>query len=262
MAQIYGAPESDGFILNEATLMLGPLGSFKDLTVEEHSVGLFKQLAITNTRNFADLPVGVRQETVAQTLTSDMWEITGNGFEYNPRTLMYALGQEGYTQTLAAQVKTTVSAPAATATSEITVASATGLAVGDFIIVQPAIGDDNGLVYKILTLAAMVITLDRPLVSPLAVGDTVVKTKIIETNPTNCSGATYLSAKIVSAKSNCEPIVIWIPKVQVTSGLQLTFGASDYSSIPYTMRALTPTRTDAGYADFITHKRSKVIIAS
>lgn len=262
MPQVYGAPETDGFILNEATLMLGPLGSHKDLTVEEHSVGLFKQMAVTNTRSFADLPVGVRQDSVAQTLNSDMWEISGNGFEYNPRTLMYALGQEGYTQNLAATVSTTVTTAAAIGTDTLTVAVATGLAVGNWIILKPQVGDDNGLVYQITAIASLVITLDRDLVAPVAVGDVLVKSQLIETNPTNCSGATYLSAKIVSGKSNCDPIVILIPKVQVTSGLQLNFGTSDYSSIPYTMRALALTRRDPGYAEYIQHNRSKVLIAS
>lgn len=262
MVAVYGAPETDGFILNDATLMLGPVGEHKDLTVEEHSIGMFKNLSLVNTRGFADLPSGVRQDTVASTLNSDVWEISGQGFEYNPRTLMYALGAEGYTQNLAATVKTTVTTASATGVNTLAVASATGLAANDWIIIKPQSSEDNGLAYQIVSIATNTLTLDRNLVAPIAIGDVIVKSQMIETNPTNCSGATYLSAKIVSGKSNCDPIVIWIPKVQVTSGLSLTFGTSDYSSIPYTMRAMALVRTDPGYADFVKHKRSKVLIAS
>ena len=47
-AQNFGSALGDGFVLNEATLMIGPLGSALDLTEEKHSFGLFKIMALTN----------------------------------------------------------------------------------------------------------------------------------------------------------------------------------------------------------------------
>lgn len=47
MANNFGMPQTNKFMLNEASLLLGPPGSHMDLTVEDHSVGLFKNLLVS-----------------------------------------------------------------------------------------------------------------------------------------------------------------------------------------------------------------------
>lgn len=261
-AQNFGSALGDGFVLNEATLMIGPLGSALDLTEEEHSFGLFKNMALTNDKTYQPLTQGVRQDIVHQTLTADNWTLAGNGYEYNPRTIMYALGQAGYTaDPTAPRVKVTLTEPTAVAESTITVNDATGLAVDDWIILSPISGNTDGLAYKIQSIYANVITLDRPLVSAVAVGDKAVKSTLIMTNDIeSCSGANYYSAKIVSADVNCNPIVIIAPKVQITSGLNLTFGVSDYSNMNFQATPMALTRKDAGYDWYVTQGKSKVVL--
>lgn len=260
--QNFGTALGDGFVLNEATLMIGPLGSAMDLTEEKHSFGLFKNMAITNDKTFQPLNQGVRQEPVAQVLTGDNWTFAGNGYEYNPRTIMYALGQAGYTaDPTAPRVKVSVTAPAAVGESTITVDVSTGLAVDDWITLSPLNGNSDGLAYKIKTLALNVITLDRKLVAAVAVGDKIVKSTLIMTNDqASCSGANYYSAKIVSADVNCNPIVIVAPKIQITSGLNLTFGVSDYASMGFQATPMALTRKDAGYDLYVEQGRSKVFL--
>lgn len=46
--QNFGTALGNGFVLNEATLMIGALGKALDLTEEKHSLGLFKNLAVSN----------------------------------------------------------------------------------------------------------------------------------------------------------------------------------------------------------------------
>ena len=261
-AQNFGSALGDGFVLNEATLMIGPLGSALDLTEEKHSFGLFKNMALTNDKTYQPLTQGVRQDVVHQTLTSDNWTLAGNGYEYNPRTIMYALGQAGYTaDPTAPRVKVTLTAPSAVAESTITVNATTGLAVDNWIILSPINGNTDGLAYKIKSIAANVITLDRPLVSAVAVGDKAVKSTLIMTNDIeSCSGANYYSAKIVSADVNCNPIVIIAPKVQITSGLNLTFGVSDYSNMNFQATPMALTRKDAGYNWYVAQGKSKVVL--
>ena len=65
----HGTAQSDGFILQEATLMLEAVGGAKDLTVEENSIGLFKNLQVQESKTFTDLTQGVRQSPVASALT-------------------------------------------------------------------------------------------------------------------------------------------------------------------------------------------------
>ena len=260
--QNFGTALGNGFVLNEATLMIGALGQAMDLTEEEHSLGLFKNLAVSNEKTYAPLNQGVRQDTVHQTLTGDNWTISGNGYEYNPRTIMYALGQAGYSADPSApRVKLTVSAPAAEGTSEITVEASTGVAAGDWIVLQSGVGAADGLAYQVESVATNVITLDRPLVAPVVIGDKLVKSVLIQTNdPESCSGANYYSAKIVSADVNCNPIVLVIPKLQITSGLNLTFGVSDYSNMAFQGTPMASTRQDASYDLYKKHGQSKVFL--
>lgn len=260
--QTFGAAIGDGFVLNEATLMIGALGQALDLTEEEHSVGLFKNLVISQEKTYQPLTHGVRQDIVDQQLTGDNWTISGNGYEYNPRTIMYALGQSGYTaDPLAERVKLTVTAPASVGEETITVESATGITAGDWIVLNSTLGGTDGLAYQVKTVAASVVTLDRPLVSAVATGDKLVKSSLILTNdPDSCSGVSYHSAKIVSADVHCNPIVIVVPKLQITSGLNLAFGTSDYSSMAFQGTAMASTRRDASYDLYRQNGSSKIFL--
>ena len=262
--QNFGEALGSGFVLNEATLMIGPLGSALDLTEEEHSLGLFKNLAVSQDKTYQPLPQGIRQDIVHQTQTADNWTISGNGYEYNPRTILYALGQAGYTaDPLAPRVKLTVSAVAAQAETEVTVENTTGVLVGDWIIIQSNAGPADGLAYQVesVDIQTKKITLDRALVAPVALGDKVIKSTLIKTNdPEVCSGVQYHSAKIVSADVNCNPIVLIVPKIQVTSGLNLNFGVSDYSNMAFQGTPMASARTDASYELFVKFGRSKVAL--
>ena len=258
--QNFGTAMGKGFVLNEATLMLGPLGQGADLLEEKHSIGLFKNLAIANDKTFQPLTQGVTQSIVDQVKTGDNWTISGNGYEYNPRTIMYALGQAGYTADVTQErTRTVITTAAAVGESEITVADATGLKVGDWVILYSKIGDNDGLAYKIETLATNTVTLDRKLVVAVAENDELVLSTLINTNdPESCTGATYFSAKIVSATTGCDPIVMIAPKVQVTSGLNLSFGVADYSNMAFQVTVMDMIRSDAGYEDYRQHGKSKL----
>ena len=258
----FGAAIGNGFVLNEATLMLGPLGSALDLTEEEHSVGLFKNLAVANDKTYQPLTQGTTQEIVHQVVTGNNWTISGNGYEYNPRTIMYALGQEGFVvDPTAARLRFKVTAPAAIGENSITVEPIVGIAVGDWVVLNSKLGNNDGLAYRVLTVAAGVLTFDRDLVVAVAVNDEVVKSTLINTNnPDVCSGVSYFSAKIVSADVSCNPIVLIAPKIQVTSGLNLAFGSADYSNIAYQLTPMALTRQDLGYDLYRAHGKSKVFL--
>lgn len=258
----FGNAIGNGFVLNEATLMIGPMGTALDLTEEEHSIGLFKNLAVANDKTFQPLTQGTAQDIVAQVKTGDNWTISGNGYEYNPRTIMYALGQSGYTSNpTAPRVRAKITAPASIGESEITVAAAAGITAGDWIVLYSKAGNNDGLAYKVKTVLQNAITIDRPLVVAAAVNDEVVKSTLINTNdPEVCSGVSYFAAKIVSSDINCNPIILVAPKVQVTSGLNLAFGVSDYANIAYQLSAMAVTRSEEGYELYRAHGKSKVFL--
>lgn len=260
----FGTALGDGFVLNEATLMIGELGQAFDLTEEEHSIGLFKNLAVANEKTFQPLAQGLKQDIVQQVLTGDNWTISGNGYEYNPRTIMYALGQAGYKADPAApRVVLKVTTAAAIAESTLVLEEVTGLAANDWIVLHSGASSSDGLAYQVesIEVATKTITLDRPLVSAVAVNDTLVKSTLILTNDQEtCSGAQYFSGKIVSADVNCNPIVLIVPKLQITSGLNLAFGVSDYSNMAFQATPMASTRRDASYAMYKEHGESKVFL--
>lgn len=263
MARDYGKATSEGFLLQEATLMLGPMGEYRDLLESDHSVGLFKNMQVQNTRTYTSLNQGTRQKRVHSTLTEDTYMLSGEGYEFGPRQLKFALGQEGYLYTPTSEVKTTLSADALGAQDEVTLTSSTGFAVGDFIIVRPKVGHDSGLAYRITALAANVATLDRDLVEVLPTGSEVFKSTIINSNEggnNTCNGASYMSAKVVSQMANCKPIILYFPKVQITSGLNLSFGASDYSNMPYELTSYALVPTDPGYDDYLENGENDMIV--
>lgn len=256
--QPQASAQTDAFILNEATLMIGPLGSVKDLTEKGHSIGLFKSLQIKNERSFTELMQGVRQDVVASVLTSDNWTFTGEGCEFSPRQLAYYLGQDGFDFSTDKVATTTITAPVAKAAATITVALATNLAVGDYITLGQ-VGDNNGLVFQIEAIAAMQITLDRPTVTSFAQGATVYKLNALRSNTNSCTGANYFSAKIVSQNVGCDPIIIWLPKIQITSGLTLNFGADNFMTSPMEFKTLASVRGDASYEDYADNGFSEFI---
>lgn len=258
----FGNAIGDGFVLNEATLMIGPLGSALDLTEDEHSVGLFKNLAVANDKTFQPLTQGTTQEIVHQVQTANNWTISGNGYEYNPRTIMYALGQAGYTaDPTAPRKRFVVSEPAAVGEESVTVNTPTDLLAGDWVVLYSKLGNNDGLAYRVKEVAAGVITFDRKLVVAVAANDELVKSTLINTNdPEVCSGVSYFAAKIVSADVHCNPIILVAPKVQITSGLNLAFGSADYANIAYQLTPMALTRRDSGYDLYRAHGKSKVFL--
>lgn len=256
--QAQASAKTDAFILNEATIMLGPLGLALDLTEEEHSIGLFKDLQVQNSRSYTDLKQGVRQDIIQSVLTADDWSFTSQGAEFSPRQLAYYLGQDGSKFTTEKTSTTTLSAPVAEAASQITVASGTGFAVGNYINISQA-GDNNGLIFKIEAITANSITLDRPTVAAFVQGAVVYKLNALRSASESCTGSNYYSCKIVSQTVGCEPIIIVLPKIQITSGLNLNFGASDFMMTPLEFKTLASLPTDASYELYAEHGNSEFI---
>lgn len=258
--QNHGTANTDGFLLNEATVMLGPVGSFLDLTVEEHSIGLFKNLQITNTRNFARLAQGVRQTIVGTALTEDSFAMSGAGYEFTPRQLAYQMGGLGHEFSVNQAPRTTVGTAAAALSPTVAVASASGINVGDFVTFGGA-DARHGLIYKVESKATNTLTLDRPLVKAVAAGATVYTMESITPSLTdNCGGAKYMSAKVVSSQPNCDPIIILIPKIQVVSGLNIQFGVGDYSSQNFEFVVMDLLPSDEGYNWAVANGNGRPII--
>lgn len=254
MAASYGTAQSDGFILQEATLMLGEVGNALDLTVEENSIGLFKNLQFQNTRSFTDLTQGVRQGVVASAETENTTMVTGEGYEFTPRQLMFAMGQEGYKYVHTPSIVAKTVGDVLAASDTITVDAIAGITQDSWIVVRPTRGVDNGLAYRVVSVAGNVITLDRDLVEAVPANSDVYLSTMIRSSGSlddSCASGTYFSMKVVSQKQNCLPIIVTSQKVRVSSGLQLSFGTSDWANIPYELKIMDLTPSDVGYAAWL-----------
>jgi hypothetical protein len=254
----HGLPQGNQLILNEGTLLLGPMGDMLDLEETTHSVGMLKGLTIQNTRNFTALQAGVRQRKVANILTEDSWMITADSFEYSARQLSYLMGGDGSKYSTQKVLATTTTAAVLTGASTMPVASAADLAVGTFIIVEQA-NDKSGMIYRIESITANSVTLDRPTVLAYASGAKVHVVESIQADDVSCNGATYLSAKIMTHAADCTPFLILAAKVQITSGINLKLGADGYASTPIEITVLTPSRQDASYDMYVDFLKGKEV---
>lgn len=252
----FGTAQGGAFILQNATIMLGDLGDGEDLIPELHSLGLFKEATVNIARTFTSLAQGVRQQKVDEQLTGEDITVTGKGYEFGAKQLTYALGQDGHGLT-STGLRTTNTLAVTSGGTDLTLASVTGLAVGDYLVVAPNGDSDAGLVVVISSLTGLVVGLDRPLAMAIPLGSHVTKSRITLVGGDNYVN-TYKSMKVTSAAVNGDPIVMIFPKVKVTSSFTLGLSSQDYASTPFTFQSYAMTPAEIGYAQYRANGRAEM----
>lgn len=274
-------PQKNAFMLSSATLMLCPYGSTPvfDLVPATHSVGMAKEIAINVESGSIDLMNGVAQALVDSRKTNVNGSITGSVYEYTAQNFLYAQGISGTPVQIRRGVLTGNVAAAATSASlnsspipGDTASAITGLAdipSGSTIIFQDAANPDR--VFPTKTTAATTgtgpysITFSGNYAMPAGVafvtGDYVWV--VSEVGVADTSQDNLVSAKIVGTLANFNrPIVCVFPKVRVVKGFQLSFTETEYGAMPWEMRPLLLTGSEAtGRLADIGTKRPGVVYA-
>ena len=140
-----GEAVSNAFLLQSASLLLGPKDDLFLLNDAAHSVGLVKNIQITNEPSYTELTQGVKNNIVDSVMTKNTSRATMEVYEYTAKNLMYSLGLDGsvVTATGADHAPASNIAPAAT-TATITADVTTTFGAGDWVEISQ--GNDSHIV--------------------------------------------------------------------------------------------------------------------
>lgn len=250
-----GEAKTDNFMLGTCTLMLGPLASLMALNVDDHSVGLVKEMAFKSTPAFTELTQGVKNSLVYSVMTGNDLAVDGQMFEYTTRNLAYAASLDGSTfadANFSSTVNAAYSAPVGPAilgAPTVTLASVVGLVAGMFLAFRMGT-KDNVQVRKIVSIAGSVVTLNYGLPKAMAVGVPVTANVFMPMGGTD--DQPFLSAKLVGQLANGRVVTILLPKVRLTAGLNVAFQTGDFQSMPVSLRIYDQLPTDPFYVDYAT----------
>lgn len=249
---MYGLAMSNRFMLGAATLLLGPQADLFNLTRAQHSVGLIKNFALTAEPTYTDLSQGVKNTVVYSVMTGHTARASAELYEFSAKNIAYTAQMNGATMEVATNIETTLSAAVAgssgTPATSVTVASATGLAVGDWILIQDPTTPDDAVVRKISAIATDTLTTNPNIQRNLANGSTVRRVNFIEVGTKQ--EQPFFSAMIHGVLANGDEVSIALPKVRVTNGLNLSFATNDYGNMPIELGIYDLVPTDPHYAQF------------
>lgn len=246
-----GEALTNAFMLGTATVMIGAQADLLNLTTA-NSIGLVKNVGMKTTPSFQNLTQGVKNTLVYSVMTQNDVKVEGEMYEYTAKNMTYALGLNGTAvtpQTIATTVATAVAAPTPPALSAATlsVTSATGLAAGDFIFVQVG-AQDQVIVKKIVSITTNTLTLDSGFAIAIPLNSTVRKVNVLAVGST--ADQPFMSAKIVGTMANGDEIVLLLPKVRFTAGLNLAFKTGGFENIPLGLDVFDLVPSDPNYAFF------------
>lgn len=249
---MYGLAMSNRFMLGSATLLLGPQADLFNLTRSQHSVGLVKNFALTAEPTYTDLSQGVKNTVVFSVMTGHTARASAELYEYSAKNLAYVAQLNGATMTPATNIETTLSAPvtgsSGSPATSVTVASATGLAVDDWILIQDPTTPDDAVIRKISAIATNTITTNPNIQRNLATGSVVRRVNFIQVG--SKEEQPFFSAIAHGTLANGDEVSIALPKVRVTNGLNLSFQTNDYGNMPIELGIYDLTPTDPHYAQF------------
>ena len=248
----YGLAMTNRFMLGAATLLLGAQADLFNLTRAQHSVGLIKNFALTAEPSFTDLTQGVKNTLVYSVMTGNTARASAEMYEFTVRNLAYVAQLNGATIQTATNIETTLSAAvtgsSGTPATTITVTSATGFAVGDWILIQDPLVPDDSIVRKIATIATNTITTNPNIQRNLAANAVVRRVNVIDVG--SKEEQPFFSAMVLGTLADGSEIAVALPKVRITNGLNMAFQSNDYGNMPIELGIYDLTPTDPHYAQF------------
>jgi len=253
-----GEAKTSAFMLASATVMIGPVADLFNLNPTDHSIGLVKNFQITAEPTYTELTQGVQNTIVYSTLTGNPIRASCEVYEYNSKTLSYALGLEAPTTNdyTALTLKTALTSGGTTVVADAAVDPDWN--TGDWIIVQRGNAGDLVHVGQLASdgvfatnqvtgtfTAATAVDTDND----FSVGDRVTKVNRIDVGAKQAQP--YFAAKIVCPlPEGGQPIILLLPKVRITKGFTVGSTTDQYGNMPYEMVPYDLVSTDTFYSLF------------
>ena len=140
------------FNIGVSTVMVGPMNDVKNLTPEQHSIGLIKNFSLTSETNEVTLTQGLRNTQVDSQVTGVTTQLSMEVYEYTAKNLAYAaqLAGENFTLSGNYKLKTAITGgPSATSVvlKDVPSASQADLSAGDTVALQCTGDKDYDKVY-------------------------------------------------------------------------------------------------------------------
>lgn len=240
--------KTNAYLLGNATLMMAPFGTDPfTLTPADHSVGMVKNVTLSEEADSIELRHGIMQHLVDSRKSNVRTTISAEVYEFNAQNMFYSLSlNRTAVDVKRGKLKTSVAGASATIvinTDPIPGDTSTGItAVGDIpigatVLIQRA-GEEDYVIPLRVTATTTVSTDDYTVTAAVPVGVSFAagdKVWIVNEIP----GATtaeqdFFTLKIAGTLSNNNrPVVIIIPKVKVRRGFNLTFDETSYGNMPF-----------------------------
>lgn len=243
--------KNNAFLLGEATLMMVPYSdatSVFELTPEDHSLGMVRNVNLSQEADEIELRKGIQQHLVDSKKSNVRTTLTAEVFEFSAQNIMYSLSlAKAADQSKRGKLKTAVVGSAATITitsdplpgePDTGILNPSDIPVGATVLIQVP-GNGNDYVLPVKTTAAttgdvgdFVVTVAIPADMAFPEGSRVWVVNEIPVAST--AEQDFFKIKVVGTLSNNErPVVIVFPKVKVRRGFQLQFDEGNYTSMPF-----------------------------
>ncbi len=257
-----GSNNTDIFNIGPATLMVGPMEKVLELTPEEHSLGLVKNIAVTSETSEVSLTQGIRSVEVDSQVTAINNTVTTEVYEYTAANLAYAAGLDGkdFSKSGMYTLKTAITGDGESATSvEIDTEEdiSSKFTTGSMILLQSSTSRDYDKVLPARVASAsyeegkVTITLEEavPTGWNFVAGDKVFPVNIIPVG--SDTEQPYLGVKIVGVfPKNNKPVTLIFPKAKITGGLTLSFTSENYGNMPFEIKSYVLSKSDELYSKF------------
>lgn len=244
------AVKNNAFLIGEATLMIAPYGSASvfELTPDAHSVGMVRNVQLTQESDQVELRKGIQQHLVDSKKSNVRTSLTSEVYEYTPQNILYSLSMsQTATAPKRGKLKTAVNGAATTITVNSDpipgLDSSAITAVGDIpngatVLIQVQ-GSGNDYVLPVRVTAATTVvgsdytvTVAVPAGMSFAAGSRVWVVNEIPVAST--AEQDFFSVKVSATMSNNErPLTLVLPKVKISKGFTLNFDEGNYGNMPF-----------------------------
>lgn len=258
--------QKSSFSLSSATLMMAPAFTTDvfSLTPALHSVGMADEVNVTLDSSIQSLLNGVAQATVDSKRTGVAAGITANVFEMTAANFLRSQGFGSAPTQMKRLITTAALASGAVSVSAQSnpipgEAASDATAIGDIpagstlLIQRP--GGEGDYIFPTKTSGAATLTASTftlPIAAPYGipagmtfpVGTTIWVVQAI--GIANIDADDLFGVKITGVLSNFNrPVTAVFPKVRIAKGFQLSFSATQYTSMPWELSPLLMSITEA-----------------
>lgn len=259
------------FNIGVSTLMIGPMDKVLELTPEEHSIGLIKNLSTSAETSEVTLTQGIRNVLVDSQVTGSTVQVTTEVYEYTAKNIALAAQLAGEEFSLKGNYKLKTAITGGVSATSVVLkgvpsSAQADLAAGDTIALQCTSTKDYDKIWlgKVaeaptwtadgegsttgdlsITLAAAI-----PAGWDFAANDSVFYVNLIPVG--SDEPQPYYAVKIVGILPNGnEPFTIVCPKAKITAGFNISFTTDNYGNMPFQITPYDLTKEDYAKYPFL-----------